>query len=65
MSTDALNPRLKSKFAKYTPKVRQQGEALPSTYNLLKAPKYTPDPMQSVRTGADDHLKYKSKLGAA
>ncbi len=64
MSADALSPRLKAKFAKYKPKVRQQGEALPSDYNLLKAPKYKPEPTQSVRTGADDPLKYKSKLGA-
>lgn len=61
MSTDAMSPRMKAKFPKYTAKVRQSCEALPNTYNLLKAPKYKPPPTQSVRPGADDHLKYKSK----
>ena len=61
MTTDAMSPRMKAKFAKYTPKVRQNNEALPNTYNLLKAPKYKPESVQSVRAGADDHLKFKSR----
>lgn len=46
---------------KHVPRKRHNCEALPATYNLLKAPKYKPPPTQSVRPGADDHLKYKSK----
>ena len=61
MTTDAMSPRMKAKFAKYTPKVRQNNEALPNTYNIIKAPKYRPGPVQSVRAGADDHLKFKSR----
>ena len=61
MSTDAMSERMKAKFAKYTPKVRHSFEALPNSYNLLKAPKYKPPPIQSVRPGADDHLKHKSR----
>lgn len=61
MATDAMSPRMKAKFPKYTAKVRQNCEALPNTYNLLKAPKYKPQPTQSVRPGADDHLKHKSR----
>ena len=61
MSTDALSPRMKAKFPKYTAKVRHSCEAMPNTYNLLKAPKYKPAPVQSARAGADDHLKFKSK----
>lgn len=61
MATDAMSPRMKAKFSKYTAKVRQNCEALPNTYNLLKAPKYKPPPTQSVRPGADDHLKHKSR----
>lgn len=64
MSTDALSPRMKAKFAKYTPKVRHNHEALPNTYDVLKAPAYKPRLVQAMRSGADDHLKYKSKLGA-
>lgn len=45
------------------PKARKNCEALPCTYDVLKAPKYKPEPPASVRPGADDHLKYKSKLG--
>jgi len=61
MTTDAMSPRMKAKFAKYPPKVRQNNEALPNTYNMLKAPKYKPPPVQSVRAGADDHQKFKSR----
>lgn len=61
MTADAMSLRMKAKFPKYTAKVRQNCEALPNTYNLLKAPKYKPPPTQSVRPGADDHLKYKSR----
>lgn len=61
MNPDALSPRMKAKFAKYTPKVRHSCEALPNSYNLLKAPKYKPEPAQSVRAGADDHIKHKSR----
>ena len=61
MTTDTLSPRMKAKFPKYTPKVRHSFEALPNSYNLLKAPKYKPPPIQSVRPGADDHLKHKSR----
>ena len=61
MSTDTMSDRMKAKFAKYTPKVRQNNEALPNTYNIIKAPKYRPGPVQSVRAGAADHLKFKSR----
>ena len=61
MSTDIMSDRMKAKFAKYTPKVRSDGEAMPNTYNIIKAPKYRPGPVQSVRAGADDHLKFKSR----
>ena len=61
MSTDTLSPRMKAKFAKYAPKARQNNEALPNTYNIIKAPKYKPEGVQSVRAWADDHLKFKSK----
>lgn len=64
MSKDALSARLKAKFKKYLAKERQANEALPNTFNLFKAPKYKPEPSTTVRPGADDHLKYKSKLGA-
>jgi len=50
---------------KIKPKVRQNHEALPNTFDVFKAPKYKPAPAASPRPGADDHLKYKSKLGAA
>ena len=59
--TDAMSPRMKSKLGKYAPKVRDNCEALPNTYNVLKAPKYKPEPTAPVRPGADDHLKCKSK----
>ena len=61
MSTDTMSERMKAKFAKYAPKARQNNEAMPNTYNIIKAPKYRPGPVQSVRAGADDHLKFKSR----
>ena len=53
------------KKQKIKPKVRHNCEALPNTYNALKAPKYKPAPAAPVRPGADDHLKYKTKLSAS
>lgn len=61
MNNDAMSERMKAKFPKYVPQPRNDCTARPNTYNMLKAPKYKPPPVQSVRVGADDHLKFKSK----
>jgi hypothetical protein len=57
---DAMSPRMKAKFATYSPRIRAVNEALPGGVNLFTQPVYQPERMEPVRSGADDHLRYAS-----
>lgn len=59
---DALPERLRSKFTatKFTPRKRDENEALPRTYTTHGEP-YTPLDMEPVRPGANDHLLHRSR----
>lgn len=47
----------------WKPREKLPNEALPRAINLFALPRYVPPKNESVRAGADDHLKIKSRFG--
>lgn len=56
---EKLSARLRAKFAKYYPRERLPGEALPRTISVMSG-EYKPQASAPMRPGADDHLACKS-----
>lgn len=59
--SDALSPRVKKKFASYSPRERGPQEALPPGISVWQLPRYKPEPAPAVRPGADDHQRIRSR----
>ena len=45
----------------YTPRQRDDHEALPPSINIWQKPVYVPENMAPIRSGANDFLNYKSR----
>ena len=45
----------------YTPRQRDEHEALPPSINVWQQPVYVPHNMEPIRGGANDFLRYKSR----
>lgn len=45
----------------YKPRARKPNEALPNTINMMALPPYKPEPVLSVRPGADDFRAVQSR----
>ena len=45
----------------YTPRQRDEHEALPPSINVWQQPVYVPPSMEPIRGGANDFLRYKSR----
>ena len=45
----------------YTPRQRDEHEALPPSISLWQQPVYVPHSMEPIRGGANDFLRYKSR----
>lgn len=60
-ANDAMSPRMKAKFSRYVPRIRHPHEALPPSISVFKLKPYTPEAVQSVRPGADDHKRLQSR----
>lgn len=54
------NP-IKPGFPKHKQRTRDPLEALPPSISVFKLPTYQPEPVHSVRPGADDHQKVRSR----
>ena len=63
MKSDKAGVAARKDFGAYAPRIKPDDEVRAPSINLFKLPAYKPEQSQFVRSGADDHLKFKSTGG--